>query len=82
MSLPLLALILLAAVFHASWNALFKTSGNPLGLARRATAFGALVCLPFVLGVWLLQGRPGLAPAGWALALLSGGIELLFLFAL
>jgi len=71
-----LPLVLLAAVCHASWNALLKASENPLSLAARAMSLGTLVALPPVAALWLAQGRPGLPLAGWLLALASAGLEL------
>lgn len=78
MSLGILALVLLAAGCHAAWNAMLKAAENPLALAARATAFGALVTLPAVLAAWLWQGRPSLAPIGWLIVAGSAGLELLY----
>ncbi|TMD65839.1 MAG: hypothetical protein E6I84_08005 [Chloroflexi bacterium] len=76
MPVAVLPLVLLAAVCHASWNALLKASENPLSLAARAMSLGTLVALPPVAALWLAQGRPGLPLAGWLLALASAGLEL------
>ncbi|MDQ6709368.1 MAG: DMT family transporter [Candidatus Dormibacteraeota bacterium] len=78
MPLAVLPLVLLAAVCHAAWNALVKESANPLVLSARAVAWGTGLSLPFVLTAWLMSGRPGLAPAAWALAAMSASLELLY----
>ena len=77
-----LALVLVAAVLHAAWNAMMKVAENPLGLAARATTFGALATLPPIVVVWLWLGRPGMPPAAWLLVVLSAGLELLYFIAL
>jgi drug/metabolite transporter (DMT)-like permease len=80
--LAVLPLVLLAAVFHAAWNALLKASENPLSLATRALTWGTVVALPPVAAVWLLTGRPGLPLAGWLLAVASAFLELLYFITL
>ena len=82
MPLAVLPLVLLAAVFHASWNALLKSSENPLSLAARAIAWGTVIALPPVAVAWIVAGRPGLPPAGWLLALASAFLELIYFVAL
>jgi drug/metabolite transporter (DMT)-like permease len=80
--LAVLPLVLLAAAFHAAWNALLKVSENPLALATRAVSWGTLVSLPPVAIAWVVTGRPGLPLAGWLLALLSAVLELLYFITL
>ena len=82
MPLAVLPLVLLAAVFHAAWNALLKASENPLSLATRALTWGTLLSLPPVALAWLLTGRPGLPLAGWLLALGSAFLELIYFITL
>jgi drug/metabolite transporter (DMT)-like permease len=77
-----LPLVLLAAVFHATWNALLKASENPLALATRAVTWGAAISLPAVAVAWLATGRPGLPLAGWLLALASAFLELIYFITL
>lgn len=69
------ALVLVAAVFHAGWNVLLKTSGDPLRTAVRLQAIGAAVLVPVGFIAWLAYGSPALDPAGVGLALVSGVIE-------
>ena len=78
----MLPLVLLAAVFHATWNALMKASENPLALATRAVSWGTVVSLPPVAVAWFLAGRPGLPLAGWLLALASAFLELIYFISL
>ena len=82
MPLAVLPLVLLAAVFHATWNALLKASENPLALAARALTLGTIAALPPVAIAWLLNGRPGLPLAGWLIALGSAGLELIYFITL
>jgi drug/metabolite transporter (DMT)-like permease len=81
-SVALVGLVLLAAIFHASWNAMLKAAENPLALAARAVTFGAAASLPPVAAVWLWQGRPALAPIGWLILAASAGLELLYFITL
>jgi len=72
----------LAAVFHATWNAMLKASENPLALATRALTWGTVLSLPPVAVAWLLSGRPGLPLAGWLIALASACLELIYFITL
>jgi drug/metabolite transporter (DMT)-like permease len=69
------ALVLVAAVLHAGWNVLLKTSGDPLRTAVRLQAIGSIVLVPVGLVAWLATGRPAIEPAGVGLALVSGVLE-------
>jgi len=80
--LAVLPLVLLAAGFHAAWNALLKASENPLALATRAVTWGTAVSLPPVAIAWVVTGRPGLPLAGWLLALASAFLELIYFITL
>jgi drug/metabolite transporter (DMT)-like permease len=80
--LAVLPLVLLAAVFHATWNALLKASENPLSLATRAMTWGTVLSLPPVAVAWVVTGRPGLPLAGWLLAIASGALELIYFITL
>ena len=82
MPLAVLPLVLLAAIFHATWNALLKASENPLSLATRAVSWGTVISLPLVVIAWVVAGRPGLPLAGWLLALASAFLELLYFITL
>ena len=59
MSLSIAALVLCAALLHATWNALLKTSADRLGAMTLLTLGAGLGALPFV---WLL---PMPRPASW-----------------
>lgn len=82
MPLAVLPLVLLAAVFHAAWNALLKASENPLALAARAMTLGTMVTLPPVAIAWLLNGRPGLPASGWLIVIASAALELVYFITL
>jgi drug/metabolite transporter (DMT)-like permease len=74
-----LALIAVAAVLHATWNVMLKTSGDPLRTGNRAMVAGTLIGLPFAIGGWLVIGRPAIPPTVWGLGILSGLVEVVYL---
>ncbi len=69
------ALVLVAAVLHAGWNVLLKTSGDPLRTAVRLQAIGTAVLVPVGFAAWLVEGRPTIDPGGLGLAVVSGVLE-------
>ena len=77
-----LALIAVAAVLHAAWNVILKTSGDPLLTAVRLQAIGTAVLGPIAVVAWLLDGQPALDPGGVGIALVSGVLEALYFFLL
>ncbi len=77
-----LVLVLVAAVLHAGWNVLLKTSGDALRTAVRLQAIGTAVLVPFGVVAWFLDGSPALEPAGVALALGSGVLEAIYFLCL
>ena len=52
-----IALVLFAALLHASWNALAKASGDPLINIAVVTATGGIACLPLLLVYPLPSGE-------------------------
>ncbi|TDJ22633.1 MAG: EamA family transporter, partial [Gammaproteobacteria bacterium] len=44
----LIGLVLLAALLHASWNAMAKSGGTPEYSIASYQLIGAMVCLPFL----------------------------------
>ena len=82
MSALALTLVLVAAVLHAGWNVLLKTSGDPLRTAVRLQAFGTAVLVPVGIVAWLANGRPAIEPAGVALAFGSGILEAVYFLCL
>jgi drug/metabolite transporter (DMT)-like permease len=72
--LPPLAigLVLVAAVLHAGWNVLLKTSGDTLGTAVRLQALGTAILVPIGIAGWFLTGRPSIDAGGVGVALVSG----------
>jgi uncharacterized membrane protein len=70
-----IVLVLVAAILHAGWNVLLKTSGDPLWTAVRLQAIGTAVLVPVGVVAWFVNGRPPLEAAGVGLALGSGVIE-------
>ena len=59
-----IALVLVAAVLHAGWNVLLKTSGDTLWTAVRLQAIGTAILLPIGIVAWFANGRPAVPPDG------------------
>jgi hypothetical protein len=59
MPLAATALVLIAALLHAAWNASVKSSGEPLRATARAVWLGMAVATPFAAAAWLVGGGPG-----------------------
>jgi drug/metabolite transporter (DMT)-like permease len=74
-----LALIAVAAVLHATWNVMLKTSGDPLRTGNRAMVAGTLIGLPFAIAGWFVVGRPPIPPEVWLLGVVSGLVEVIYL---
>jgi len=70
-----IALVLIAAVLHAGWNVLLKTSGDTLTTAVRLQAIGSAILVPIGIVAWFANGRPGVSAAAVALALGSAVLE-------
>ena len=51
-----LALVLLAAFTHASWNFLLKRSGGGMGIVAAASAMSLVVYAPLVVVIALYKG--------------------------
>jgi len=81
---PLFAigLVAIAAVLHAGWNVLLKTSGDPLLTAVRLQAIGTLLLGPIALVAWVASGQPPIDGGGVLIALVSGVLEALYFFLL
>ena len=77
-----LVLIAVAAVLHAGWNVLLKTSGDTLLTATRLQAIGTIVLGPIGLAAWLLEGSPAIDGGRILIALVSGVLEALYFFLL
>jgi drug/metabolite transporter (DMT)-like permease len=77
-----IGLVAIAAVLHAGWNVLLKTSGDPLLTAVRLQAIGTLLLGPIALVAWFASGQPAIDGAGVLIALVSGVLEALYFFLL
>lgn len=73
-----IALVLVAAVLHAGWNVLLKTSGDTLSTAVRLQAIGTAILLPIGIAAWFLNGRPAVPADALWLALASGVVEAIY----
>jgi drug/metabolite transporter (DMT)-like permease len=67
-----LALVLLAAVIHASWNLLAKQADDKLAFLWCGSLVSTVVYLP--LGVWLALAHP-VPASGWAVVGVSAALE-------
>lgn len=67
-----------AAVIHATWNVILKTSGDPLKTSGRANVGGVAILLPFTVVAYLAIGAPAVPPAAVGLALVSGLLEMVY----
>ena len=78
--MPTLAigLVLVAAVLHAGWNVLLKTSGDTLWTAVRLQAIGTAILLPIGIAAWLWNGRPAVSAEAFWLAIASGVVEAIY----
>lgn len=78
--MPTLAivLVLVAAVLHAGWNILLKTSGDALWTAVRLQTIGTAILLPIGIAAWLANGRPAVPVEAIWLAIGSGGLEAVY----
>jgi drug/metabolite transporter (DMT)-like permease len=65
----------LAAVLHAAWNVILKTSGDPVLVAFRLNLVSVGVLGPIVGALWLAQGGGAIPVEGLVLALVSGTLE-------
>jgi drug/metabolite transporter (DMT)-like permease len=75
-------LALAAAVMHATWNVLLKSSGDPLRMSARAVGSAVLITGPIGALVWLVVGRPGVSGTMWLMAALSAVAELAYFICL
>ena len=82
MSTLAIALVLVAAVLHAGWNVLLKTSSDTLWTAVRLQAIGTVILLPIGIVAWLANDRPAVPEEAIGLALVSGVLETIYFICL
>lgn len=73
-----IALVLTAAVLHAGWNVLLKTSGDTLWTAVRLQVIGTAILLPVGIAAWVNIGRPAVPAEALWLAVGSGVLEAIY----
>lgn len=73
-----IALVLVAAVLHAGWNVLLKTSGDALWTAVRLQLIGTAILLPVAIVAWFYSDMPSVPPEALALAIGSAVIEAIY----
>lgn len=79
MSGPALALVLLAAVAHATWNLLARRADEKLAFLWCGNLVSVALFTP--VGVWLLVSSP-IPPLGWAVVGVSAILEALYYWTL
>ncbi len=78
MSPGIVALVLLAAVIHVTWNVLLKAAVEPLRFATVANTMGALALAPIALVVWLALGADPIPGRAFLLATIAGALEVCY----
>ena len=73
-----IALVLTAAVLHAGWNVLLKTSGDTLWTAVRLQLIGTALLLPVGIAAWINIGMPAVPAEALGLAVVSGVLEAIY----
>ncbi len=73
-----IALVLVAAVLHAGWNVLLKSSGDTLWTAVRLQAIGTAILAPVAVVAWFANNMPAVPPQAIALAIGSAIIETVY----
>lgn len=73
-----LALVLVSAVMHASWNILLKTSGDPLRTVTAGMIAASFVIVPGAAVAWWALGRSPVPPEGIAVGFASGLAEIAY----
>jgi uncharacterized membrane protein len=73
-----IALVLVAAVLHAGWNVLLKTSPDTLWTAVRLQAIGTAILLPVGIWAWFANGTPAVPAEAIWLAAISGVLEAVY----
>lgn len=69
-------------MLHGTWNILAKVSADPMQTFQRGTLAAVLLATPAVAVAWVWAGRPGLVPAAAGWCLLSGALEVTYLWLL
>jgi drug/metabolite transporter (DMT)-like permease len=77
-----IALVLVAAVLHAGWNVLLKTSGDTLWTAVRLQAIGSTLLVPVAIVAWVANGMFAVPAEAIGLALVSAVLEAIYFFCL
>src|SRR5258708_26968001 len=73
-----IGLVLTAAVLHAGWNVLLKTSGDTLWTAVRLQVIGTAILLPVGIAAWINIGMPSVPAEALGLAVVSGVLEAIY----
>jgi uncharacterized membrane protein len=73
-----IALVLVAAVLHAGWNVLLKTSQDTLWTAVRLQAIGTAILLPIGIAAYVANGMPAIPAEAIGLAVVSGVLEAVY----
>lgn len=81
MPLSALALVVLGALVHATWNVFAKRASGGLPFVWLYGLVSLVAAAPFCIAAWLRQAGP-LGPEAWAAIVLSAALHLLYSLAL
>lgn len=73
-----LALVLVSAVMHATWNILLKTAGDPLRTATFGMLTAFCVLAPAAAVAWFALGGPAVPTQAWLIGFVSGLVEVAY----
>jgi drug/metabolite transporter (DMT)-like permease len=73
-----LLMIALAALMHAAWNVLLKTSGDPLLTGGRAMIAATSIGFPLAVIGWFAIGTPAIPAEAFGLGAVSGLLEIAY----
>ncbi len=73
-----LLFIAVAAVMHAAWNIILKTTGDALRTATIGVIVASLVFGPIVALAWWADGQSPIPAGTWAVALVSACVEVAY----
>ncbi len=81
MVLAAVALALVAAAMHGTWNVLVKTSADPLVSIYRSTVMGAVIMTPFAAVAYFVF-RPSFGTTALICVIASGALEVAYMWLL
>jgi drug/metabolite transporter (DMT)-like permease len=72
------ALVVVSAAMHVTWNVRLKTAGDTLRAATIGMIAGSVAIVPLGIAAWMVGGRPPVPPEAIVLGIVSGIIEAVY----